>query len=256
MTTTFSHRVDRTVVIRADRESVFRFFTDEARWAAWWGTGSTVDARPGGRLSIRYPDGTEATGEVLEVQAPARFAFTYGFVTGKLIPPGGSRVTIRLDADADGTRLHLSHEFADVAVRDEFVQGWRYQLALFANVVTNDVHARAAERIDAWLAAWAEPNEELRRRAFEAIAAPGVRFRDRFSMTDGLDDLVAHSGAAQRFMPGIGLQRRGDAHQCQGMVLVSWAAVKADGEERARGTSLFSLGVDGRIESVTGFWGT
>lgn len=48
------HRLDRTIVIRASRETVFRFFTDAARWAAWWGAGSTVGARPGERVLIRY----------------------------------------------------------------------------------------------------------------------------------------------------------------------------------------------------------
>src|SRR5262245_21788014 len=171
--TTLPHRLDRTVVIRAGRDAVFRFFTDESRWAAWWGAGSTVEARAGGRLLIRYPDGTEAAGEVLEVRPPSRFAFTYGFVSGKLIPIGGSRVTISLEPDADGTRLQLTHEFAEAALREEFVQGWRYQLALFANVVTNELHAGAAGRIDAWFRAWGEPDESARRLAFSEIAVPG-----------------------------------------------------------------------------------
>ena len=67
---TLPYHVDRIIDIRAARDTVFRFFTDTARWAAWWGAGSTIDARPGGRLLIRYPDGTEATGEVLELLAP------------------------------------------------------------------------------------------------------------------------------------------------------------------------------------------
>ena len=64
------HHLDRTVVIEAPREIVFRFFTDQARWAAWWGAGSTIDAKPGGKLLIRYPEGTEVAGEVLEVVSP------------------------------------------------------------------------------------------------------------------------------------------------------------------------------------------
>ena len=253
--TTLSHRLERTIVIRAARETVFQFFTDEARWAAWWGAGSTVDAKPGGRLLIRYPDGTEAVGEVLEVRAPAHFAFTYGFVSGKLIPPGGSRVTIRLESAADGTRLHLAHEFADDSIREEFVQGWRYQLALFANVVANEVHAAAADRVDAWFRAWSEPNDEARRAAFTGIAASEIAFRDRFSMTDGLDDLVGHTGAAQRFMPGIRLVRRGDVSHCQGTAVVDWVALKGESEERGRGSNVFVFNAEGRIESVTGFWG-
>ena len=62
-----THRLDRDVVIEAPREIVFRFFTDAQRWAAWWGAGSTIDPMPGGKLVIRYPDGTEVLGEVLDI---------------------------------------------------------------------------------------------------------------------------------------------------------------------------------------------
>ena len=254
MTTTLPHQLDRTITIRAPRDTVFRFFTDNARWASWWGAGSTIDPRPDGRIFIRYPDGTEAVGEVVELRAPERIAFSYGFVSGKLIPPGGSRVTIRLERDGDGTRLHLAHEFADAAVREEFVQGWRYQLSLFANIVADEIHEEATALADAWFAAWGESDGTAREREIRRIASPAVTFQDRFSCTAGLEDLLPHLTAAQRFMPGMRLRREGDLRHCQGVALADWVAVGADGQERARGTNVFVFGVDGRIESVTGFW--
>src|SRR5580693_2250302 len=99
------YNLDRTVVIRAKRETVFQFFTDSSRWASWWGAGSTIDAKPGGKVYIRHANGVESVGEVLEVQAPERIAFTYGFATGQPIPPGSSRVTIHLQPHESGTRL-------------------------------------------------------------------------------------------------------------------------------------------------------
>ena len=85
---TLAHRLDRTIVINAPREAVFRYFTDSARWATWWGAGSTIDSRPGGRIYIRYPEGTEVAGEVIEVRPPERIVFTYGYVSGSPIPAG------------------------------------------------------------------------------------------------------------------------------------------------------------------------
>jgi uncharacterized protein YndB with AHSA1/START domain len=248
------YRVDRTVVIQAAPDTVFRFLTDTPYWARWWGAGSTIDARPGGRLLIRYPDGTEASGEVLEVHPPERIVFTYGYVSGKLIPPSGSRVTIRLEPDAAGTRVHLTHEVADAAVRDEHVQGWRYQLSLFGNVVADEVNAGAADAVDVWFDAWAEPDAGAREQALARIAARDVRFRDRFSNISGLDDLMPHLSAAQRFMPGIRMKRTGDIRHCQGTALADWVAVGVDGQERARGTNVFVFGPTGRIQSVTGLW--
>lgn len=254
MTSALAHALERTVVIEAARETVFRFFTDTARWAAWWGAGSTIDPRPGGRVFIRHPGGVEVSGEVLEISAPERVVFTYGFVSGKPIPPGSSRVTIRLEPDGLNTRLHLSHEFADAAVRDEHVQGWRFQLSLFANVVADELHAGAAASVDSWFTAWSEPDAIRREEGLDRIAAPGVRFRDRFSLIAGIPDLVHHLAAAQRFMPGLRLTREGDIRHCQGTVLADWVARTGDGAERARGTTLFIFGAHGLIESVTGFW--
>ena len=251
--TTLTHPLERTVVIQAPPATVFSFLTDTPRWAAWWGAGSEIDARPGGRIKIVYPGGTEATGEVLEVSAPRRIAFTYGYTSGKLIPPGGSRVTIDLEPLGAATRLRLMHELAGEAVRDEHIQGWRYQLSLFANVVADAVNAGAAAVVDAWFDLWADPDAEGRERTLSRIASGTLRFRDRYSNTDGIADLSAHIGAAQRFMPGIRMHRRGDVRHCQGTVLADFAARSSDGQERASGTNVFVFGADGKLDSVTGF---
>jgi uncharacterized protein YndB with AHSA1/START domain len=241
-------------VIEAPRDIVFRYFTDETRWAAWWGAGSTIDPRPGGRMLIRYPDGTEVVGEVLTVDPPERISFTYGYASGKMIPPGGSRVTIRLEADPRGTRLHFLHEFAEASVRDMHVQGWRYQLSVFGNVVSNELHANAAVAVDEWFGIWTEENAAKRRERLAAIASSGVRFRDRFSLVDGVDELSDQIGGALRFMPGMRMERRGDVRQCQGTVLAEWVALTKDNQERGRGTNVFAFGPNGNIDSVIGFW--
>ena len=248
------YRLDRTVIIQATRETVFRYFTDNTRWAAWWGAGSTIDPQPGGKVYIRHANGIETVGEVLEVQSPQRIVFTYGFASGKPVPPGGSRVTIQLEAETTGTRLELCHEFAEEMARNEHVQGWRFQLSLFANVVANQIHSGAASLVDAWFDAWAEADESRRAASLAKIAAPEVWYRDRFSLLGGIPDLMAHIGASLRFMPGIRLQRRGEIRHCQGTVLADWIATGNEGQQRGSGTNVFALGADGRIESVTGFW--
>ena len=62
-----------------------------------------------------------------------------------------------------------------------------------------------------------------------------MRFRDRFSLIDGMDDLRPHLAAVHRFMPGMRLERDGDVRHCQGTVLADWIARGADGQERGRG---------------------
>jgi uncharacterized protein YndB with AHSA1/START domain len=249
-----THRLDRTLVIRARPATVFQFFTDSTDWAAWWGAGSTIDARPGGRMTIRHPNGVEVSGEVIEVHPPERIVFTYGFVSGTPIPPGGSRVTIQLDPHPAGTRLQLTHEFAGEQARDEHIQGWRFQLSLFANAIANRNNASAAATVDRWFSAWSDPDSTTRERTLAGIASTEIRFRDRFSAVAGTEDVHAHLAAVHRFMPGMRLERQGDVRHCQWHALADWVALSGEGQERGRGTNLFVFDADGRIAEVTGFW--
>ncbi len=250
------HRLDRNLVIRARRDTVFQFFTDSARWASWWGAGSTIDAHPGGRVLIRHPNGVEVSGEVVELRAPERIVFTYGSVSHKPTPPGSSRVTIRLDSHPQGTLLQLTHEFAesDLEARDQHVQGWRFQLSLFANLIANTSNADATSLVDQWFAVWNEADAGVRERSLAAITASGVRFEDKYTCLEGADEINSHLTAARRFMPGIRLERRGAIRHCQWHVLADWVALNAENEERGRGTNLFILDADGHITTVTGFW--
>src|SRR4051812_1847294 len=248
------HRLERNVLIHATPEIVFRFFTDSDRFAKWWGAGSTIEARPGGLARIIHPGGTESLGEVLEIVPPRRFVFTYGFSSGTPIPAGSSRVTITLEPERAGTRLRLLHELADEKTRDEHIQGWRFQLSVFANIVADEVNTDAARRADIWFEAWSEPDAVRRESLLTSIAAPGTRFQDRYSSLDGMNDILPHLAAAQRFMPGLRMQRQGTARHCQGMALVDWIVQGVDGTEKGKGTNAFVFGPTGKIEWVTGFW--
>ena len=247
--------LDRTVTIAARRETVFRYFTDSARFAAWWGEGSTIEPRTGGAVHIRFPNAIEAGGEVLEIAPPERVVFSYGFASGKPIPIGASRVTVTLAETADGTLVSLRHELPNAEVRDEHVQGWRYQLSVFANVVAKEEHAGVGPLADRFFACWAETDAARRRAELAEVALPSLAFRDPYSCTSGIDDLVAHIGASQRFMPGIVLARVGEPRSCQGVALVDWSVKGPDGSSRAKGTNVFELAKDGRIARVTGLWG-
>lgn len=250
---TLTHRIDRTITIDAAPPLVFAFLTETPRWASWWGAGSEIDARPGGRMKIRYPDGSEAVGEVMEVDPPRRLVFTYGYASGAMIPPGGSRVTIELEPAGAATRVRLAHEYHDAQVLKRHVQGWRYQLSLFANIVADAMFAGAVDVVDAWFEAWAETDVSARERTLTRIAAPDVRVRDRYSSIESVAELVAHISGAQQFMPGIRMHRSGAVRHCQGTVLADFVVRGADGSQRGGGINVFTFGADGRLESVTGF---
>jgi uncharacterized protein YndB with AHSA1/START domain len=250
-----AHSLERTILIAATRATVFRYFTDSGRFAAWWGAGSTIDGRPGGAVHIRYPNGVVASGEVVEVVEGERVVFTYGYEDpAKPIHPGGSRVTITLGDEPSGTRLHLRHELADAAIRDQHVPGWRYQLAVFASVAANEQNADLGERVDRYFSLWSEPDATARRAGLATLVAADVAFRDAFSCTRGLEDLSEHLAATQLHMPGLRLRRSGDVRHCQGTAVVDWVAEGPDGQPRATGTNVFDLAPDGRIARIAGLW--
>jgi len=249
------HRLTRSVLINAERETVFRFFTDSAMFASWWGAGSSIDARPGGAVLIRYPNAVIASGTVESVVPGERIVFTYGYEGARHgLPPGASRITVELyDADG-GTEVRLHHDFADPALRELHDAGWRYQLSVFANVAAREQHARATELVDRWFAAWNETRPAERRALLDALVEPRVRFRDSYCAIAGIDDLHGHIAAAQFHMSGIAFSRADEPRQCQGALLVDWLATRPDGQPFARGTNYVTFSPRARIAEVVGFW--
>jgi hypothetical protein len=143
---------------------------------------------------------------------------------------------------------------ADAGARDHHVQGWRYQLAVFCNLVCDDASAGASNLVDAWFAAWCSPDADRRRALLAPIVAPGVRFGDRFGVVEGLDELLIHVGAIHAFMPGTAVRRDGTVAHCQGTLLADWLGEGQAPRSHARGSNVFELDADGKISRVTGFW--
>lgn len=247
--------VERTILILAERKTVFRYFTDADRFAAWWGPGSTIEGRVGGKMLIRYPNGETASGEVLEI-VPRKFvAFSYGYDTaGKLIPAGGSRVTVALQSRRGGTLVTLRHEVADAKIRDAHAAGWRHQMAVFSTVVAKEQHAGLAGVLDTYFAAWNARTPEDIRAALESSVADDVEFRDAFGTLFGRPELAAHLALVPIYMPGMTLRRAGEPRQCQGTGVVDFVAEGPDGSAKARGSNVFTLAPDGRLARVTGLW--
>jgi uncharacterized protein YndB with AHSA1/START domain len=253
--TPLEHALERSILICATRRTVFSYFTDSRRFADWWGEGSSIEARPGGAMHIRYPNGVAASGQVLEIVPDERVVFTFGYEDpGKPIPPGGSRVTVTLEDRPLGTLLTLRHELAAAAVRDQHVQGWRYQLAVFANVAACEQHAGITGLVDRFLAACSEDEPTRRGNELRATTRDNVTFKDAFSCTVGQDDLLTHLVAIRVHMTGVHLEREGEVRHCQGTAMVDWVARTADSQERGRGTHVFDLAPDGPIVRAVGFW--
>jgi uncharacterized protein YndB with AHSA1/START domain len=247
------HTLDREITICARRDTVFRYFTDSERFARWWGQGSTIEGRKGGSMFIRNPDGSTARGEVLEIDPPSRIVFT--FANAGESTADASRVSVTLDENERGTVLKLHHAFRSAKIRDHFIQGWRYQLAVFSKVLAEENLPALAGRVDSYLQAWGDPDAETRRRLLTACATKAIVFRDAYSATDGLEELLAHLEAIQIHMPGMRLVREGDVRLSHGTAIAGWKAVGPDGSPKGQGTNVYDLSPDGLLARVVGFWG-
>jgi uncharacterized protein YndB with AHSA1/START domain len=91
--------VEREVRIAARPETVFDFFVDPAKMRRWKGRKAELDPKPGGVYRVEINEQAVVSGEYLEVEAPSRLVFTWGWEgqeTGEhavLQAPAASRST-------------------------------------------------------------------------------------------------------------------------------------------------------------------
>ncbi len=94
--------VEREVRIAARPETVFEFFTDPDKMILWKGREADLDPRPGGIYRVEMGEMIVARGEYVEIDAPSRVVFTWGWEGQEsgpnAVPPGSSRVEVDLRA--------------------------------------------------------------------------------------------------------------------------------------------------------------
>jgi uncharacterized protein YndB with AHSA1/START domain len=255
--------VRREVVLPAVPETVWRYLATDAGWAAWWGDGSRIDARPGGRMHITYPDGRTADGRVLEIDAPRRITFTWGFDRPDApVPLDGSVVELTLVACPEGTRLLLVHRLADAVARDAHEPGWRFQLGLFRGVVAAAALGPSlADTIDRWHAAWSPDDRapgvdrDARRSLLASIVHPDVVVEEPMASLRGIDDLEAWIAQVAAHL-AVSVRRDGTPALCGDQATWAWVVSPTDdaGTAVAHGRSVARLAPDGRFHAVTAFW--
>lgn len=244
--------IERSIVIKAQRETVWRFFSQAESFASWWGPGSQIEARLGGVVRICYPGGSTASGEVLAIDPPNSIVFSFGYDDpSKPLRPGASQVHVSLYEHPIGTRLELRHELPTRELADQHVPGWRYQLAIFAKLAHAQQHGDREHVVDAWFAAWNASDRDTRAQALMRAVGDGVEFADGFAHLRGREELLEHLDAIALHMPGVMLARTGSLRYAQATALVDWQASR-DGNVLMAGTNVFELSADGRIARAVG----
>ena len=86
------------------------------------------EAEPGGLYRCEVIPGHTARGEFVELDAPNRLVFTWGWENEERTPPGSSTVEIELARDGDGTTLHFVHTLSSVESAESHSHGWDHYL--------------------------------------------------------------------------------------------------------------------------------
>jgi uncharacterized protein YndB with AHSA1/START domain len=114
--------------IAASPETVFDFFTDPAKMIQWMGRSAELDARPGGAFRCDINGRHIASGEYVEIEPPHRVVFSWGWEgEDATVPPGASRVEVRLTRVADATDVLLIHsELPSEEAAERHRHGWEH----------------------------------------------------------------------------------------------------------------------------------
>lgn len=120
---------ERTLTIDASPETVWEFLVDPDKLMRWKGISADLDPRPGGVYRCEVIPGHTARGEFVELDAPHRLVFTWGWDGQEGIPPGSSTIEIELATDGEGTSLHFVHkDLPSAEAAASHAHGWDHYL--------------------------------------------------------------------------------------------------------------------------------
>jgi hypothetical protein len=114
----------------------------------------------------------------------------------------------------------------------------------------------AVERvIDAYCAAWNEPDRARRREMLSAVWRAEATYTDPTAHVAGVDQLVAHIEKVLARRPGARVVRTSAVDAHHGFVRFAWRVVQTDGTLLPEGIDFAEVDNDGAIRGVVGFFG-
>jgi uncharacterized protein YndB with AHSA1/START domain len=142
-TTAETTSVIRELAIAARPETIWEFLVDPEKATRWMGQTASFEPRPGGVYRCDVIPGHVASGEFVEVDAPRRLVFTWGWEPGKdgpnPVPPGSSTIEIELVPDGSGTTLRFTHTgLPSSEAAESHAHGWDHYLARLDTVARGD----------------------------------------------------------------------------------------------------------------------
>jgi hypothetical protein len=109
--------------------------------------------------------------------------------------------------------------------------------------------------LQVYMDAWNEKDEGKRRALLDKAWADDGRYTDPMSDAPGRDALVALIAQFHQQMPGASIAATSGVDEHHGRLRFAWKMSQADGSTSMEGIDIGQLAEDGRIQSITGFFG-
>jgi len=111
------------------------------------------------------------------------------------------------------------------------------------------------EIVAAYGASWNERDEQKRRKLLDASWSDDGIYQDPMGRAEGRDALVAHIGGFHEMMPGNTIEATSGVDTYGEVIRFAWVMRDADGKVALEGMDFGELASDGRLKSITGFFG-
>lgn len=109
------------------------------------------------------------------------------------------------------------------------------------------------ETVEAYMAAWNEQDESKRRHLVDRCWADAGTYTDPMSDVKGKDELLAVIAGFHQQMPGAGIDLTSSIDEHHGRIRFGWKLT--NGPQPLEGIDVGVLSADGKLASITGFWG-
>lgn len=109
--------------------------------------------------------------------------------------------------------------------------------------------------IDRYCEAWSYPEPTARAAALAEIWAEGGRYTDPRADAHGAEALLGHIAGVLAQRPGARVVRTSAVQHHHGFARFAWQVIEADGTRLPEGLDIATIGDDGRITQIIGFFG-
>jgi uncharacterized protein YndB with AHSA1/START domain len=127
MSDTFRTSID----IAAPPEQVFDHFVRPDLLVRWMGDVARLEATAGGLFAVDI-NGVIIRGHFVRVERPTLVEIAWGEAGNEAMPPGATRVVVRLAPHAGGTRVTLEHGGLPPAEARKHAVGWPHFIGRLA----------------------------------------------------------------------------------------------------------------------------